>query len=123
MIQPAIFQVAQRGFAFRTLQQMLGEKCRSLPMHFHQRAALLIFAALFRRTFARLRNRDTAFFRYGAHRFGERRFFQFHHKLKNVAAFAAAEAVIHLLHRANAERRSFFLVERAQTAEILPTFF
>ena len=59
---------------------------------------------------------------YYCFRFRERRFFQFHHKLKNVAAFAATETVIHLLHRADTERRSFFLMERAQAAEILPTF-
>ena len=32
--------------------------------------------------------------------------------VERIAAFAAAEAVVHLLHRADAERRSLFLVER-----------
>jgi len=39
--------------------------------------------------------------------------------LKNIAALAAAKAVIHLLHRANAERRRLLLMKRTQPAEIL----
>src|ERR1700723_669427 len=90
-------------------------------MHVHQRRTLLIFLALLGRAFPRFGNRNPAFFRDGAHRFRERRLLELHHKLKNIAALAAAKAVIHLLHRAHAERRSFFLMERTQPAEILPT--
>jgi len=43
--------------------------------------------------------------------------------LKNVAADAAAEAVVNLLHGMYGERRSFFGMERAQAGEILPGFF
>src|SRR5580698_1606735 len=92
-------------------------------MHFDQRAALLVLAALFRRALARFRDGDAAFFGDGAYRFGKWRFFQFHNKAKNVAAFAAAEAVIHLFDRADAEGRGFLLVEWAEAAEILAAFF
>ena len=74
-------------------------------MHFHERGALLIFLALFRRAFTRLRNRDATFFSDGAHRFGKRGLFQFHHELKNVATLAAAETVIDLLGRMHRETK------------------
>ena len=96
------------------------KKRRRLPMHIHQRRPLLIFFALLRRTLPRLRNRNPAFFRDSPHRFRERRLLQLHHKLKNVPALSATEAVIHLLHRAHAERRRLLLVKRTQPAEILP---
>ena len=92
-------------------------------MHIDQRAALLVFAALLGRALAWLRNGDAAFFGYGAHRFRKWRFFQLHDKTENVAAFAATEAVVHLFDWADAERRSFFLVEGAEAGEILAAFF
>src|SRR5579864_2215055 len=92
-------------------------------MHFDQRGALLIFAALLGRTFARLRNADAAFFSDGAHRFRKRGLVHLHHELKNVAALAAAEAVVKLLGGVNGEGRRFFLMEWAKAAEILAAFF
>ena len=46
-----------------------------------------------------------------------------HHEFENVAAHAAAEAVIDLLHRMHGERRRLFRMERAQAGEILRRFF
>src|SRR5579872_2699259 len=92
-------------------------------MHFDKRGALLIFAALFGRTFARLGNADATLFGDGAHSFGKRGFVHLHHELKNVAALAAAEAMVELLGGVNGERRRFFLMKGAEAAEILATLF
>ena len=72
-------------------------------MHFDEGGALLIFAALFGRALARLGNGDAAFFGDGANRFGEWRLLHLHHEFENVAACAAAEAVIDLLHGMHGE--------------------
>src|SRR5580704_2216182 len=92
-------------------------------MHVHNRRALLVFAALFGRTFARPWNRDAAFLRDSTNGFWKFAAFQRHYEFKNIAAFVAAEAVIHLLAGAHAERRRLFLMERAQAAEILAGLF
>ena len=46
-----------------------------------------------------------------------------HHELENVAARAAAEAVIDLLDRMHRERRRLFGMKGAQAGEILPVLF
>ena len=102
---------------------MAREKCRRFAVHLHQRAALLIFAALLGRPLARFRNRYAAFFRDGSNGFRERGLFQFHYEFENVAARSAAEAVINLFHRMHGEGRRLLLMKGAQAGEILPTFF
>src|SRR6185437_2434486 len=92
-------------------------------VHLDERGALLIFAALLGRTFARLGNADAAFFGDGAHGFGKRGLVHLHHELKNVAALAASEAMVELLGGVNGEGWSFFLMKRAEAAEILAAFF
>ncbi len=102
-IQPAILKIRRRYLSFRSVVQLPCEKCRSLAVRFHQRAALLIFHALFRRTLARLRNRYPTFFRHGSHRFRECTLVHLHHELENVAARTAAEAMVDLPHRMHRE--------------------
>ena len=51
---------------------------------------------------------------------GKRALVHFHHEFEDVAAHAASEAVVNLPHRMHGERRSLFLMERAQPGEILP---
>ena len=92
-------------------------------MHFDKRRTLLIFAALLGRTFARLWNADAAFFSNGADGFGKRGLVHLHHELEDVAALAAAEAMVELLGGVNGEGRRFLLMERAKAAEILAAFF
>ena len=72
-------------------------------MHFDERGALLILAALFGRALTRLRDGDAAFFRDGADCFGEWRFLHLHHEFEDIASCAAAEAVVDLLHRVYCE--------------------
>jgi hypothetical protein len=103
--------------------QLAREERGGFAVHFNQGRALLIFFALFGGAFARSRNRDATFFGDSAHGFGERGFFQLHHELEDVAAFAAAETVVDLLGGVNRERGSFFLMERAKTGEILARLF
>ena len=92
-------------------------------MQFHERSALLILLALLGRAFPRARNRDAAFFRDGAHRLRKRDLVHLHHELEHVAARAAPEAVINLLHRMHGKRRRLFGMERTQPREILPGLF
>src|ERR1700687_2432216 len=92
-------------------------------MHFHQRASLLIFAPLFRRTGTRRRDGDAGLFRYDPDSIRESALFHFHHELENIAAYAATKTVIDLLHRMNRERWRFLRMKRAQTREILPALF
>jgi hypothetical protein len=94
-----------------------------LLMDFDQRRALLIYLAFFRTALARGRDGDSGFFRNRAHGFGEAAFIHFHHELKNVAAYAAAKAVVDLLQGVNGERRRFFGMEGAQAGKILAGFF
>ena len=97
-IEAAILEIGHGDFALGALVQAAREKRRSFPVHFNERGTLLIFAALFRRTLARLWNGDATFFGDGAHRFGKSGFLQLHHEFEKVAARAAAEAVINLPH-------------------------
>ena len=121
--RPRSAQIAARGLAFGVAFELAREKCRGFAMHLHQRGALLLFAALLGRALARARHGDAALFRDGAHRVQEVALVHLHHELENVAADAAAEAVIDLLHRMHRERRRFLGVERAEAGEILAALF
>ena len=92
-------------------------------MHLDHAGALLLFAALLGRALARLRDGDAAFFGDGAHRFREVGFVHLHHEFENVAAGAAAEAVVDLLDRMDGEGGRFFGMERAEADEILAALF
>ena len=92
-------------------------------MQFHERSALLILLALLGRAFPGAWNGDAAFFRHGANRLRKRDLVHLHHELEHVAARAAPEAVINLLHRMHRERRRFFGMEWTQPREILPGLF
>ena len=122
-VEAAIFEIAAGGAALGCVIHLAGEKCGRFAMHFYERGALLILAALFGRTFARGGHRDTAFFGDNADGIGKCALFHFHHEFEDVAADAAAEAVINLLHRMNGERGSLFRMERAEAAEVLARLF
>ena len=92
-------------------------------MQFHERSALLILLPLLGRPLFRARNRDAAFFRDGAHRLRKRDLVHLHHEFKNVAARAASEAVVNLLHRMHRKRRRLFGMKRTKPREILPGLF
>ena len=66
---------------------------------------------------------DAAFFRYGAHRVHEIAFVHLHHKFENVAADAAAEAVVDLLHGMDGKGRRFLGMKRAEADEVLAALF
>ena len=123
-IEAAIFQIRRRDFSFRAFMELPRKKCRRFAMHFDQRGALLILAALFGRTLARLGNRECRIFRRRCEPPpGNVRLLQFHHKFENVAAHAAAEAMVNLPHGMHGEGRRLFLMERTQAGEILPGLF
>ncbi len=119
-IQAAIFQVGHGDAAFVAFVKLAREESRCFAMHLHQRRALLILAPLFGRPLARPRNRNAALLGHRADRFRKLALLHLHHEFENVAAYVAAEAVVHLLHRVHAERRRLLLVKRAQSREILP---
>ena len=96
------------------------KKRRRFAVHLDERRALLILAALFRRTLARPWNRDAAFFGDSSDRLGKRALIHLHHEFENVAAHAAAKAVIDLPHRMHGKGRRLFLMEWARPREILP---
>ena len=54
---------------------------------------------------------------------GNVRLFHFHDEFENIAADAAAEAVVNLFHWMDGERWRFFLVEGAEACEIRAAFF
>ena len=122
-VEAAIFQVGVSYFSLGSVGEHPREKFRGHAMHFNQGGALLIGLALFGRAIARLGNRDAAFFGDGANRFRKLALLHFHHELENVAAHAAAEAVVNLLHGMDGERGCFLLVEWAEAGEILAAFF
>src|SRR5271155_943 len=92
-------------------------------MHLDERRALLILPPLFRRTLARRRQGDAAFFGYDANRIRKRALFHLHHEFEDIPAHAAAKAVINLLHGMNCERWSFLGMKWTKPAEILPCLF
>ena len=92
-------------------------------MHLDHAGALLLFAALLGRAFARLRDGDAAFFGDGAHRFREVGFVHLHQEFENVAAGAAAEAVVDLLDGVDREGRRFLGMKWAEADEILAALF
>src|SRR5690348_15295675 len=122
-IESAVFKISARDFSFVTGIEDASEERGSFAVHFDERRALLIFAALFGRSFARFGNGNAAFGRNGANCFGKSAPVHFHDEFENVAAFAAAEAVIELLHSVNGKGRRLFLMKRTQAAEILAGFF
>jgi hypothetical protein len=103
--------------------KLAGEKRCRLAVHFDQRSALLILAALLRRSLARPRYRDAGLLGDGPHRLGELAFVHLHDEFEDVTAVVASEAVVHLLYRMDAKRRRFFLMEGAQAAEVLTGLF
>src|SRR5690348_481221 len=122
-VESAVFEIRLRNFAFIRRLERTREIRRSFALNFDQRGALLIFAAFFGRTLAGLRYRNAALLRDGANSLRKGQLVHFHHEFENVAACAAAEAVIDLLHGMDGERRSLFLMERAQTGEVLAALF
>src|SRR5947209_10976010 len=52
-VEPPIFQIGARSLALQRALELLHKKRRRLAMHLHQRRALLVFAAFFRRTLDR----------------------------------------------------------------------
>ena len=52
-VEAAVVEIAARRAALRRAIQLAREKCRGFAMHFDERGALLIFAPLLRRAFAR----------------------------------------------------------------------
>jgi hypothetical protein len=74
---------------------------------------------LFRRRKLPLGQRNAALLRHNPHRLGKADVFNLAHKAEHVARSLAAEAVVELPHRVHAERRRFFLVERAQPRVVL----
>ena len=70
----------------------------------------------------RLRDRDAHLLRHAAQCFGEAKAVDHHHKLENVAANAAAEAMENLLGRVDGKRRGLLLVERAKAHVIRAGF-
>ena len=103
--------------------QMAGKKRGRFAVHLEQRGALMLLAALLGRTVAAVGDGDAAFFGHGAHRVQEIALIHLHHEFENVAADAAAEAVVDLLHGMHGERRRFLGMKRAQADEILAAFF
>ena len=107
-VEAAVFEVRARNFAFRRAFKLLHEKRLRFAMHFHERGALLIFLALFGRALSGPRDRDAAFFRDDAHGFRKRTLVHFHHELEDVAADAAAKAVVNLLRRDGRQTMAIF---------------
>ena len=123
LLQAAIFEIGAGDFALRRGFKLLREKGLGYAMHFDQCGALLIFFAFFGRVLSGLRDGDAAFFRDDSNRFWKRTLFHFHDEFEDVAADAAAEAVINLFGRVDGERWRFFRVKRAQAGEILAALF
>src|SRR5271156_37026 len=121
-IKPAVFEIRKCNLSFGTLMQLTGEESCNLAVHLYKRTSLLILAAFLRRTLARPGNRDSALLRDCAYRFRKRALLQLHHEFENIAARAAAKAVVNLLHRMHGERRRLLLVERTQPGEVLSAF-
>src|SRR5947209_4775984 len=122
-VEPPIFQIGARSLALQRALELLHKKRRRLAMHLHQRRALLVFAAFFRRTLAGTRNRNAALFRNDSHRVGEFAFLHLPHEAEDVTADAASETVINLLHRMDRERRRLLRMKRAEPRKILPALF
>src|SRR5260370_10773820 len=119
-VEPPIFQLGARTLALKRALELLHKKRRRLAMHLHQRRALLVFAAFFRRTLAGTRNRNAALLRNDSHRFGEFAFLHLPHEAEDVTADAASETVINLLHRMDRKRRRFLRMKRTEPGKILP---
>ena len=121
-IKSAVFEIRKCDLPFGTLVQLAREKSCTFAVHLHKGASLLVFAAFFRRTFARLGNRDSAFLRDCAYRFRKRTLLQLHHEFENISTRAAAKAVVNLLHRMDCKGWRLLLVERTQPREVLTAF-
>jgi len=122
-VEAAVLEIGAGGFAFESTFELFNEVRLSLAMDFDEHAALLIFATLFRRAFFGAGKRHTTFFGDDTDGFWEGALFHFHNEFEDVAALAAAEAVVNLFGGVDVEGRSFFGVEGAQAAEILASFF
>ena len=72
-------------------------------MDLDELGALLVFFPLLRRALSRMRNGDAAFFGDQANGFWKSALLHFHYEFENVAAHAAAEAVVDLLGGMNGE--------------------
>ena len=122
-VQAAIGQIGPRGFAFG-----VPSSCRAK----NAAASRCISTSAVRcccsrrssgERLARPRHGDAAFFGHRAHRLREIALVHLHHELENVAAGAAAEAVVDLLDGMDGERRRLFGVKWAQAGEILAALF
>ena len=123
LIQPAVLQIGPRCFSFQRPFELLHKKSLRLAVHLNQQGSLLILFALLGRALLLPGNGDPALLRHDANRFGKCALLHFHHKLENVPAHAASEAVINLFRRMHRERRRFFRMEGTQPGKILPAFF
>jgi hypothetical protein len=122
-VEAAVFEIGAGSLALERSFELLNEPGLRFAMDFDEHGALLIFAAFFGRTLLGTRKRDAAFFGDDAYGLGKRTFFHFHYEFEDVAALAAAEAVIYLLSRVDIEGRSFFGMKRTEATKILASFF
>src|ERR1051326_5799134 len=88
-------------------------------MHLNQLAAFGCVFGFTLRAVLHPGQRNAHLFRDQPHRFRKANLLTFLHELKNVARFAAAEAMKELPRRVDRERWRLFIVERAQPAVIL----
>ena len=117
--QPAVVQVGARQRPFLGLQQLLGKEAHRVLVQLHQQRPQLRGLCFFRRARAPLRQRHPDLVGHRPQRLREGEFVDLHHKLEDVAAHAAAEAVVELLDRMDGKRGGLLRVERAQTHEVL----
>src|SRR5215472_6687536 len=122
LVEATVFEVGACSFAFQCTFELLHEKRLCYAMHFHKRCALLIFFSLRGRALFGPRNGDSTLLSDDSHRFRELALLHIHHEVVDVASLAAAEAVKNLLDGGNRERWGLFLMERAESAEVLPRF-